>query len=106
MEKGGRKRKGEGQCFGRLSTLNFGLFFRILKPVKREMWKYEGMSPWVFQSLIPSSIRQTLPARSQTASRDLDNLLRKGALKKVGTTARSTRYVLADKLDIKRTNRT
>ena len=42
----------------------------------------------------------------RTASRDLDDLVRKGALQKVGTTGRSTHYVLAGKLDIKRTNRT
>lgn len=42
----------------------------------------------------------------RTASRDLDDLARKGALKKVGTTGRSTHYVLADKLDINWTNET
>lgn len=42
----------------------------------------------------------------RTASRDLDDLVRKGVFKKVGTTGRSTNYVLADKLDMKRTNRT
>ena len=42
----------------------------------------------------------------RTASRDLDDLVRRGALQKVGTTGRSTHYVLAGKLDIKRTNRT
>jgi ATP-dependent DNA helicase RecG len=42
----------------------------------------------------------------RTASRDLDDLVRIGALRKVGTTGRSTHYVLAHKLDIKKTNRT
>lgn len=42
----------------------------------------------------------------RTASRDLDDLVRRGALQKVGTTGRSTHYVLAGKLDIKRINRT
>ena len=42
----------------------------------------------------------------RTASRDLDDLVRRGVLQKVGTTGRSTHYVLAGKLDIKRINRT
>ena len=42
----------------------------------------------------------------RTASRDLEELVKKGVLKKIGTTGRSTFDVLANKLDIKRTNRT
>ena len=42
----------------------------------------------------------------RTASRDLEDLVRKGALKKVGTTGRSIHYVLGSKPDINRTNRT
>jgi predicted HTH transcriptional regulator len=42
----------------------------------------------------------------RTATRDLDALVRKGVLMKVGTTGRSTYYVLARKLDTNRTNRT
>ena len=42
----------------------------------------------------------------RTATRDLEALVRKGVLAKVGTTGRSTYYVLARKLDTNRTNRT
>jgi ATP-dependent DNA helicase RecG len=42
----------------------------------------------------------------RTASRDLEDLVGKGVLKKSGTTGRSTYYAFADKPDIKRTNRT
>jgi predicted HTH transcriptional regulator len=42
----------------------------------------------------------------RTATRDLDALVRKGVLAKVGTTGRSTYYVLVRKLDTNRTNRT
>jgi len=42
----------------------------------------------------------------RTASRDLEDLVRKGVLAKVGATGRSTFYVVARKLDINRTNRT
>ena len=37
----------------------------------------------------------------RTASRDLEELVNKGVLKKIGTTGRSTFYVLAHKLDVK-----
>jgi len=37
----------------------------------------------------------------RTASRDLEELVNKGVLKKIGTTGRSTFYVLARKLDVK-----
>ena len=50
--------------------------------------------------------RELIGAIIRTASRDLDALVRKGALKKVGTTGRSIHYVLGSKLDINRTNRT
>jgi len=42
----------------------------------------------------------------RTASRDLEDLVHKGVLTKVGATGRSTFYVVARKLDINRTNRT
>jgi hypothetical protein len=42
----------------------------------------------------------------RTASRDLEDLVRKGVLVKMGKTGRSTHYVLACKLDTNRTNRT
>ncbi len=42
----------------------------------------------------------------RTASRDLEDLVKKGILQKVGTTGRGTYYVLAQKLDTNRTNRT
>lgn len=42
----------------------------------------------------------------RTASRDLEDLVSKGVLRKVGVTGRNAHYVLARKLDIKRTNRT
>jgi predicted HTH transcriptional regulator len=42
----------------------------------------------------------------RTASRDLEDLVAKGVLQKVGTTGRSTFYILARKLDTNRTNKT
>ena len=42
----------------------------------------------------------------RTASRDLEDLVKKRILQKVGTTGRGTYYVLAQKLDTNRTNRT
>jgi ATP-dependent DNA helicase RecG len=42
----------------------------------------------------------------RTASRDLEDLVKRGVLQKVGTTGRGTYYVLAQKLDTNRTNRT
>lgn len=42
----------------------------------------------------------------RTASRDLEDLVGKGVLQKVGSTGRSTFYVLARKLDTIRTNQT
>ncbi|MBC8430565.1 MAG: putative DNA binding domain-containing protein [Desulfobacterales bacterium] len=42
----------------------------------------------------------------RTASRDLEALVRKGVLVKMGKTGRSTHYVLVCKLDTNRTNRT
>lgn len=42
----------------------------------------------------------------RTASRDLEDLVRKGVLTKVGATGRSTFYVFARKQDTNRTNRT
>jgi len=42
----------------------------------------------------------------RTASRDLEDLVGKGVLDKVGTTGRDTFYVLARKRDTKRTNKT
>ncbi len=42
----------------------------------------------------------------RTASRDLEDLVRKGVLVKMGKTGRSTYYILAYKLDTNRTNKT
>jgi predicted HTH transcriptional regulator len=42
----------------------------------------------------------------RTASRDLENLVSKGVLRKMGTTGRNAHYVLAHKQDRNRTNRT
>jgi len=42
----------------------------------------------------------------RTASRDLEELVSKGVLRKIGVTGRSAHYVLAGKQDVKRTNRT
>ncbi len=42
----------------------------------------------------------------RTASRDLEDLVSKGILRKVGVTGRNAHYVLARKQDVKRTNRT
>jgi len=50
--------------------------------------------------------RELTGAIIRTASRDLEGLVTKGILSKVGATGRSIYYVLAGKLDIKRTNRT
>jgi len=50
--------------------------------------------------------RELTGAIIRTATRDLEDLVAKGVLLKVGTTGRSTHYVLARKQDIKRTNRT
>jgi len=50
--------------------------------------------------------RELTSVITRTASRDLDSLVTKGVLSKVGTTGRSTYYVLAGKADKKKTNRT
>jgi ATP-dependent DNA helicase RecG len=42
----------------------------------------------------------------RTASRDLEDMVGKGILRKIGTTGRSAHYVLERKLDINRTKRT
>jgi len=42
----------------------------------------------------------------RTVSRDLEDLVAKGVLRKMGTTGRSTYYILDRKLDINRTNKT
>ena len=42
----------------------------------------------------------------RTASRDLEDLVSKGILNKVGVTGRNAHYILARKQDIKRTNKT
>ena len=51
-------------------------------------------------------LRDQIGVTIRTASRDLEDLVRKGVLTKVGATGRSTFYVLARKLVINRTNRT
>jgi len=50
--------------------------------------------------------RELTGAVIRTASRDLEDLVSKGIFGKVGTTGRSTHYVLARKQDTNRTNRT
>lgn len=42
----------------------------------------------------------------RTASRDLEDLVSKGVLRKIGLTGRNVHYVLYRKQDVKRTNRT
>ena len=42
----------------------------------------------------------------RTASRDLQDLVSKGVLRKIGVTGRNVHYVISRKQDIKRTNRT
>lgn len=51
-------------------------------------------------------LRELTGVITRTASRDLEDLVDKGVLAKVGATGRSTFYVLARKQDINRTNRT
>jgi ATP-dependent DNA helicase RecG len=51
-------------------------------------------------------LRELTDVVIRTASRDLEDLVRKGVLVKIGKTGRSTHYVLAGKLDTNRTNRT
>ena len=51
-------------------------------------------------------LRELTDVVIRTASRDLEDLVRKGVLVKMGKTGRSTHYVLACKLDTNRTNRT
>lgn len=50
--------------------------------------------------------RQLAGTIARTAARDLDDLVAKGVLKKVGATGRSTYYTLASKQDINKTNGT
>ena len=52
------------------------------------------------------NLREQSGVTIRTASRDLEDLVRKGVLTKVGATGRSTFYVMSRKLDINRTNRT
>ena len=53
-----------------------------------------------------ASLRQLTGVIHRTASRDLEDLVRKGVLQKVGQTGRGAHYVLAPKQDKNRTNRT
>ena len=50
--------------------------------------------------------RKLTEAIIRTASRDLEDLVLKGVLRKVGVTGRNVHYVLSRKQDIKRTIRT
>lgn len=52
------------------------------------------------------NLREQSGVTIRTASRDLEDLVRKGVLTKVGDTGRSTFYVISRKLDTNRTNRT
>lgn len=52
---------------------------------------------------MPRSLRQqypSLPRNQETAIRDLDDLVAKGILEKVGTTGRGVHYTLAKKGDV------
>jgi predicted HTH transcriptional regulator len=51
-------------------------------------------------------LRRLMGVVARTASRDLENLVQKGVLQKVGTTGRGAHYILAKKQDKNRTNRT
>lgn len=50
--------------------------------------------------------RELTGAIIRTASRDLEEMVLKGIIRKIGVTGRNAHYVLAGKQDIKRTNRT
>ncbi len=50
--------------------------------------------------------RELTGVNIRTATRDLENLVGKELLRKIGTTGRSIYYIMARKQDIKRTNRT
>ena len=52
------------------------------------------------------NLREQSGVTIRTASRDLEDLVRKGVLTKVGDTGRGTFYVISRKLDTNRTNRT
>jgi predicted HTH transcriptional regulator len=52
-----------------------------------------------------SDFRQLTKVTIRTASRDLDNMVAKGILRKVGITGRSTHYVLEHKLAINGTKK-
>lgn len=58
------------------------------------------------QRIDNATLRQLTGAIYRTASRDLDDLVRKGVLALVGKTGRGAHYVLARKRDTNRTNRT
>jgi len=53
-----------------------------------------------------ASLRELTGAIYRTASRDLEDLVEKGVLNKVGRTGRGAHYVLAPKQDTNRTNKT
>jgi len=52
------------------------------------------------------NLREQSGVTIRTASRDLEELVRKGVLEKIGATGRSTFYIIARKLDINRSNKT
>jgi len=70
----------------------------------------EGMSPTEREFNHATAKGKTrlifVKAIIRTASRDLEDLVSKGVLSKVGVTGRSAHYVLARKQDTKRTNKT
>lgn len=58
------------------------------------------------QEITNAEYQRITGAIDRTAARDLDELVKKGVLKKVGKTGRGAHYVLAPKQDINRTNET
>ena len=58
------------------------------------------------QQITNAEYQRITGAIDRTAARDLDELVKKGVLKKVGKTGRGAHYLLAPKQDINRTNKT
>jgi ATP-dependent DNA helicase RecG len=53
-----------------------------------------------------SDFRRLTNVTIRTASRDLEDMVAKGILRRIGTTGRSAHYVLEQKLDTNKTKRT
>lgn len=58
------------------------------------------------QQITNTEYQRITGAIDRTAARDLDDLVKKGVLKKVGKTGRGAHYALAPQQDINRTNKT